>query len=108
MPKPRINHKRLLVAYLSRMTLSDLEGIVQAGRVGHQAGLNGGANAMSIALKAFDQSVGTAVANMTKHDRVLATKEVRASLPKLQFPTPLRKMWSGGEVQQWLDEHQGD
>lgn len=23
---------------------------------------------------------------------------------KLQFPTMLRKMWSGGEVQQWIDE----
>jgi hypothetical protein len=23
---------------------------------------------------------------------------------KLQFPIALRKMWSGGEVQQWLDE----
>lgn len=24
---------------------------------------------------------------------------------KLNFPTMLRKMWSGGEVQRWLDEH---
>lgn len=23
---------------------------------------------------------------------------------KLQFPTMLRKMWSGGDVQEWLDE----
>jgi hypothetical protein len=23
----------------------------------------------------------------------------------VQFPTMLRKMWSGGEVQEWLDEH---
>lgn len=23
---------------------------------------------------------------------------------KLQFPTALRKMWSGGEVQDWIDE----
>jgi hypothetical protein len=27
---------------------------------------------------------------------------------KLQFPTMLRKMWSGGEVQKWLDENHND
>lgn len=26
---------------------------------------------------------------------------------RILFPTHLRKMWSGGEVQVWLDEHQG-
>lgn len=26
---------------------------------------------------------------------------------RIPFPTHLRKMWSGGEVQAWLDEHQG-
>ncbi|MNV22532.1 hypothetical protein D3C71_1135100 [compost metagenome] len=26
---------------------------------------------------------------------------------RILFPTHLRKMWSGGEVQGWLDEHQG-
>ncbi|MGE8691677.1 MAG: hypothetical protein ACN6PJ_31340 [Achromobacter sp.] len=26
---------------------------------------------------------------------------------RIQFPAHLRKMWSGGEVQAWLDEHQG-
>jgi|GEM_PF-1248909 len=26
---------------------------------------------------------------------------------RILFPTHLRKMWSGGEVQAWLDEHQG-
>ena len=108
MQKPRTNHKRLLVAYLSRMTLADLRAIAHAGEVGYQAGMNGGAEAMSIALKEFDKAVGTAVANMSKHDKANAQKELRASLPKLQFPTPLRKMWSGAEVQQWLDEHQGD
>lgn len=24
---------------------------------------------------------------------------------KIKFPTMLRKMWSGGEVQVWIDEH---
>ncbi|MNL82905.1 hypothetical protein D3C87_2104050 [compost metagenome] len=26
---------------------------------------------------------------------------------RILFPAHLRKMWSGGEVQGWLDEHQG-
>lgn len=26
---------------------------------------------------------------------------------RILFPTHLRKMWSGGEVQAWLDNHQG-
>lgn len=26
-------------------------------------------------------------------------------MKRLQFPTVLRKMWSGAEVQAWLDEH---
>lgn len=28
-----------------------------------------------------------------------------APQPKVQFPTMLRKMWTGAEVQAWLDEH---
>jgi len=28
-----------------------------------------------------------------------------AQRPKVVFPTMLRKMWSGGEVQAWLDEN---
>lgn len=27
---------------------------------------------------------------------------------RLRFPTMLRKMWSGGEVQRWLDEHKAE
>ena len=27
---------------------------------------------------------------------------------KLQFPTMLRKMWSGGEVQKWIDERKAE
>lgn len=33
-------------------------------------------------------------------------EQLRASkLEPPQFPTMLRKMWSGGEVQRWIDEH---
>lgn len=30
------------------------------------------------------------------------------TISSLSFPTMLRKMWSGGEVQQWLDEQAAD
>ncbi len=31
--------------------------------------------------------------------------EVVAKRERVVFPTMLRQMWSGGEVQAWLDEH---
>lgn len=36
--------------------------------------------------------------------RVLRDQEQRGAPTDLRFPTSLRKMWSGGEVQQWLDD----
>jgi hypothetical protein len=32
-------------------------------------------------------------------------KELAAQRQRVVFPTMLRKMWSGGEVQAWLDEN---
>ncbi len=37
--------------------------------------------------------------------RVRRTVETLLPRKYVQFPTMLRKMWSGGEVQAWLDEH---
>lgn len=36
-----------------------------------------------------------------------ARRTIETLLPRkrVEFPTMLRKMWSGGEVQAWLDEH---
>lgn len=31
--------------------------------------------------------------------------QAAAEPPKPQFPTVLRKMWSGGEVQEWIDRN---
>lgn len=39
-------------------------------------------------------------------DHILdATKMVAPKRERVVFPTMLRKMWSGGEVQAWLDEN---
>jgi hypothetical protein len=35
----------------------------------------------------------------------MANKALEAKHQKVVFPTMLRKMWSGGEVQAWLDEN---
>lgn len=43
-----------------------------------------------------------------KRKRVLATLRERLAQPAQQppkFPTMLRKMWSGSEVQQWINEN---
>ena len=34
-----------------------------------------------------------------------AEKQEQNFCPRVVFPTMLRKMWSGGEVQAWLDEN---
>lgn len=50
------------------------------------------------------------------NDPAVIYRAMRAAVPaapqageavRILFPTHLRKMWSGGEVQAWLDEHQG-
>ncbi|MFY3333300.1 hypothetical protein ACOTEH_23755 [Achromobacter xylosoxidans] len=38
---------------------------------------------------------------------LLAEKQASAEPVRIVFPARLRKMWSGGEVQAWLDQHQG-
>lgn len=53
--------------------------------------------------------------DLTAYERELAWDAWNAALSapqaseavRIQFPAHLRKMWSGGEVQAWLDEHQG-
>jgi len=36
---------------------------------------------------------------------LLRSDDPHAKRPCIVFPTALRKMWSGSEVQAWLDEH---
>jgi len=52
----------------------------------------------------FRLAIQTLLADAAANDRAAprASEAVR-----ILFPAHLRKMWSGGEVQTWLDEHQG-
>lgn len=52
----------------------------------------------------FRLAIQTLLADAAANDRAAprASEAVR-----ILFPTRLRKMWSGGEVQAWLDNHQG-
>ncbi|WP_313387614.1 hypothetical protein [Achromobacter aegrifaciens] len=49
-----------------------------------------------------DDMIRTARALLSRYAAPQASEAVR-----ILFPAHLRKMWSGGEVQAWLDEHQG-
>lgn len=40
-------------------------------------------------------------------DAIASAAPQASEAVRIQFPAHLRKMWSGGEVQAWLDEHQG-
>jgi hypothetical protein len=40
-----------------------------------------------------------------KRDTKATTEDATVRAVRVVFPTMLRKMWSGGEVQQWLDEN---
>lgn len=52
----------------------------------------------------FRLAIQTLLADAAANDRAAP----RASdAVRILFPTHLRKMWSGGEVQAWLDNHQG-
>lgn len=52
-----------------------------------------------LALEAI--SIHNAEARMQQRDLNIAYRTVA----QLKFPTMLRKMWSGGEVQDWIDQY---
>lgn len=60
--------------------------------------------------KCIDQLDGIAK-TITVYEELVRIRDALQTTPdgfrltRTQFPTMLRKMWSGGEVQQWLDEN---
>ena len=49
------------------------------------------------------QAVKRARMEWAKEDKAALARHDAEVIESLRFPTMLRKMWSGGEVQQWLD-----
>ena len=64
-----IDHAEILAAYISRLTLADLEAITAANRVWTHAAMNYGNNAQDSARAGFYAAVSNAIGNLLPHDR---------------------------------------
>ena len=64
----KIDHARILHAYLARMTLSDMENIFNANKEWTHAALNYGNNAQDKARAKFYAALANSVNNLIQHD----------------------------------------
>jgi len=64
----KIDHARILHAYLARMTLSDMENILNANKEWTHAALNYGNNAQDKARAKFYAALANSVNNLIQHD----------------------------------------
>jgi hypothetical protein len=68
MTKTKIDHARILNAYLSRMTLADMQNIMQANERWIHAAMNQGNNQQLQAQAGFYAAVCNSVNNLIAHD----------------------------------------
>ena len=66
--------------------------------------------AMKLALKALQNTRTHPLTDAEQYEIEMDAMEalddaIEDQRERIVFPTMLRKMWSGGEVQQWLDEN---
>ena len=66
--------------------------------------------AMKLALKALQNTRTHPLKDAAQYEIEMDAMEalddaIEDQRERIVFPTMLRKMWSGGEVQQWLDEN---
>jgi propanediol dehydratase large subunit len=64
----KIDHAEILAAYISRLTLADLEAITASNRVWTHAALNYGNNAQDSARAGFYAAVSNSIRNLMPHD----------------------------------------
>lgn len=64
----RINHTRILNAYLARLTVKDLEKIVQANNDWQHSALNHGNNTQLKAQENLMAAISHAISNVIQHD----------------------------------------
>lgn len=73
-------HAKILTAYLSRLTLADVDVIQAANRTWTHAALNYGNNAQDTAQQEFNEAVFNAVAKMLPHDRARIEQTIDATM----------------------------
>jgi hypothetical protein len=72
----REHHCHILAAYMNRLTVSDLEAILEANKAGWHAGFNLGTAAQIEAHKTMERAVDQAVHHLSEHDINLIGKAV--------------------------------
>jgi hypothetical protein len=64
----KINHTKILNAYLSRFTLRDIKEILEAKNNCMHKALNEGMTSQIIAAERFEETVSRAINNLIQHD----------------------------------------
>jgi len=78
--KYKIDHVRILNAYLSRLTTGDIENIVKQNNVCDQEMLNGNNNSQLAARAGMYAAISQSIENLIRHDKLLIESILRDCL----------------------------